>query len=87
MITFFNMVSITLAVPEKVKKRMERFSEVNWSGFVRKVIIQKTEELTWKEELLKELKGEEELRDWAVKLQRASRQGRLEALKKKGLVT
>ena len=39
------MVSITLSVPEEVKKSMETFSEINWSGFVRKSIIEKTEEL------------------------------------------
>jgi len=80
------MVSITLAIPENIKKQMEHFQEVNWSGFVRKAIIQKTEELAWKENLLKELKKEEETRDWAVKLQHADRQGRLEVLKKKGLI-
>lgn len=80
------MVSVTLAIPEEVKKRMEHFSEINWSGFVRKAIVQKTEELTWKEKMLKELKKEEETTDWAVKLQRAGRRGRLGALKKKGLI-
>lgn len=80
------MVSITLAVPEKIKKQMEQFPEVNWSGFVRKSIIQKTEELVWKEKMLEELKKEEEIQDWAVKLQHMGRKGRLEALKKKGLI-
>ncbi len=80
------MVSVTLAIPEEVKKRMEQFPEINWSGFVRKAIIQKTEELTWEEQMIKELKKEEEITDWAVKLQRAGRRGRLEALKKKGLI-
>lgn len=80
------MVSVTLAIPEEVKKRMERFTEINWSGFVRKAIIQKTEELTWNEKMLKELKKEEGITDWAVKLQRVGRRGRLEALKKKGLI-
>lgn len=80
------MVSVTLAIPEEVKKRMEHFPEINWSGFVRKAIIQKTEELTWKEKMLKELKKEEGITDWTVKLQRVGRRGRLEALKKKGLI-
>ena len=80
------MVSITLAVPEQVKKRMEHFNEINWSGFVRKVIVEKTDALTEKETLMKQLKEEEEISDWAVKLQRAGRRGRLDALKKKGLI-
>jgi len=80
------MVSITLSVPEEVKKSMETFSEINWSGFVRKSIIEKTEELSKKEELLKELEKEKDIIDWSVKLQRVSRKGRFENLKKKGLI-
>ncbi|HII30051.1 hypothetical protein COT48_01735 [Candidatus Woesearchaeota archaeon CG08_land_8_20_14_0_20_47_9] len=80
------MVSITLSVPEGVKRRMEHFSEINWSGFIRKAIIEKTDKLTWKEEMLKKLKQEEPLTEWAVKLQRDSRKGRFEELKKKGLL-
>lgn len=80
------MVSITLSVPEEVKKKMEGFSEINWSGFVRKAIIEKTEELTWKEKMLKQLKKEKDITDWAVKLQRSSRRGRYDELKKKGLI-
>ena len=41
------MVSITLSVPEEVKHQMEQFSEINWSGLVRKTIIEKTKELKW----------------------------------------
>ena len=38
------------------------------------------------EELKKELEAERHIVDWSVKLQRASRSGRLEELKKKGLL-
>jgi hypothetical protein len=38
------------------------------------------------EEMLKELEKEQEIIDWSVKLQRASRKGRFEQLKKKGRV-
>lgn len=79
------MVSITISVPEKTRKLMKRFPEMNWSGFVRKNIEQKAEKLAkfeeWKEKF--EEKG---TIDWSVKLQHASRSGRLETLKKKGLV-
>lgn len=80
------MVSVTLSVPEDVKKKMEEFSEINWSGFIRKQIIGKTEELSLKEELLKKFEKEKDLTNWAVKLQRDSRRGRFDALKKKGLI-
>ncbi|MBI2671214.1 hypothetical protein HYX18_04540 [Candidatus Woesearchaeota archaeon] len=80
------MVSITLSVPKEVKQKMKRFPEMNWSGFIRKVIIEKTEELTWKEGMLKRFYEEEKLTDWAVKLQRRARKGRFNILRKKGLV-
>ena len=80
------MVSITLSVPEEIKHKMEEFSEINWSGFIRKAIIKKTKDLTFKEMLLKEFEKEREITDWAVKLQRAGRKGRFEKLKKKGLL-
>ena len=80
------MVSITLSVPEDVKKKMEMFSEINWSGLIRKVIEEKTQELGWREDMMRKAREEEGLADWAVKLQRESRKGRFEELKKKGLV-
>jgi len=39
------MVSITLSVPEKTKKLMNQFPEINWSGYIRKRIMQKVDEL------------------------------------------
>ena len=80
------MVSVTLSVPQEVKEKMEKFPEINWSGFIRRAIEEKTKEMFWKEELFKKLKDEEDLDDWAVKLQRASRKGRYEELKRRGLV-
>jgi hypothetical protein len=80
------MVSVTLSVPKEVRAKMEKFPEMNWSGFIRKSIIEKTEELSRQEELLKMFKKEKEIIDWSVKLQRKARKGRLEELKKKGLL-
>ena len=80
------MVSVTLSVPQEVKEKMEKFPEVNWSGFIRRAIEDKTKEMSWKEKLFKKLEDEKDLDDWAVKLQRASRKGRYEELKKKGLI-
>ena len=80
------MVSITVSVPEDTKKLMKEFPEMNWSGFVKKSIIEKAKRLVKLEELMKELDDEQDINDWSVKLQRASRSGRLDALKKKGLI-
>ncbi len=79
----FFLVSITLSVPEDLKKKMERHDEMNWSGFVRKCIVEKAQELESHEKWFRE---EKEISDWAVKLQKMARNGRFEELKKKGLV-
>jgi len=83
---FFNMVSITLSIPEEIKKKMDIFPEINWSGLIRKKIIEKTDELTWKENMLKKLKQEESLIDWSLKLQKESGKERLKELKRKGVI-
>ncbi len=80
------MVSITLSVPEEVKKKMAEFDEVNWSGFIRKCLIEKTKELNWKTEMREKLKKEKEVVEWSVGLNRITKQGRFEALKSKGLI-
>lgn len=80
------MVSITVSVPEETKKLMKKFEEMNWSGFVKKAIERKAGQLKKLEALQKQLEGEQDVTDWAVKLQRASRSGRLKQLKKKGLL-
>jgi len=53
------MVSVTLSIPPKTKELMNKFSEINWSGFIRKSIEEKTKQLSWKEEMLGKLKREE----------------------------
>ena len=80
------MTSITLSVPEEIRKLMKRFPEVNWSGFIRKSIEEKARNLETKEELLKQLEGEKDFNEWAVELQKISRKGRFEQLKKRGLI-
>ena len=81
------MVSITVSVPEDVREMMKQFPEMNWSGFVRKSIVEKVRNLKKFEELkIKFDEEEKEITDWSVKLQHSSRAGRLEELKKKGLI-
>jgi hypothetical protein len=82
----FFMVSITLSVPEETRSLMKEFPEMNWSGFVRKCIHDKTKELKWEEQMLEKFKKEEKLTAWAVDLQRKARKDRYQHLKKKGLV-
>ncbi|MBI4016133.1 MAG: hypothetical protein HY363_00395 [Candidatus Aenigmarchaeota archaeon] len=79
-------VSVTLSVPSEIKHAMDEFEEINWSGYIRGCILKKTDELAWKERMLKQFETETETVDWAVKLQKAGRKGRLEELKKKGLL-
>lgn len=82
------MVSITLSVPEETRKKMKRFSEINWSQFVRSCIEEKTRQLSWKEEMLKKLKQEDEsgFTDWTVELGKEVNKGVSERLKKEGLI-
>ena len=80
------MVSITVSVPQSIKDQMSEFPEMNWSGFVKNAIENKVKRLEKLEVLKKQLEGEEEIIDWSVKLQRAGRNGRLEELRKKGLI-
>lgn len=80
------MVSITLSVTEETRNIMKKHSEMNWSGFIRKSIDEKANELKLKEKMLNKIKEEEEFVDWAVKLQHKSRENRIKELKKKGLI-
>ena len=80
------MVSITLSVPEEVKHKMENFPEINWSGFVRGCVEHKTEELSWKKEMLKKLEGDKEFEDWCVEMGRKVNKGVAERLKKERLL-
>ena len=80
------MVSITLSVPEEIKQKMSSFSEINWSGFVREAIINKTKELSWKKEMLKKLEQEKEFEVWCVKMGRKVNEGIAKQLKKEGLL-
>jgi len=80
------MVSVTLSVSKETRALMKKFSEINWSAFIRKSIENKVKNLSWREEMLKKLEQEESFSEWAVKAQRKSRENRLEELKKKGLI-
>lgn len=77
------MVSITLSVPEEVRKTMKEFDEVNWSAFIRSCIEEKTKKLAWKEKMLNKLEQEDKkgFTDWAVDLGKKAKKGRHKRLK------
>jgi len=39
------MTTLTLAVPEEIKKKMDSFPEMNWSEVARQAFLQKIEDL------------------------------------------
>ncbi|MFH1849355.1 MAG: hypothetical protein ABH879_04155 [archaeon] len=64
------MVSVTLSIPKETKELMNRFPEINWSGFIRTSIEKKAKQLSWKEEMLEKLNQDREFEDWAVDMGR-----------------
>lgn len=80
------MVSITLSVPEEIRELMKKHPEVNWSGLVRNVLIEKIKQMQMKEMLLSQLKKEEKINEWAVELGRKIKKKRIEELRKKGII-
>ena len=67
------MVSVTISVPEEIRELMKRFPEINWSGLVRKSIIEKARELQMKEKMLNQFEQEKGFNEWAVRLIREDR--------------
>lgn len=80
------MVNITISIPEEVKQSMDNFPEINWSGVAKKAIIEKTTELTWKEEMLKKLEKEKDFEAWAIEMGKKVNKDVAKAIKKKGLI-
>jgi len=80
------MVSITLSVPNRVRELMKRFPEINWSAFVRSSIEKKVEQLSWKEEMLANLKQEDEsgYTDLSIELGDKIKEGMWKRYKKEG---
>ena len=72
------MPNITLAIPKELKEKIDRNKMINWSEVARRVLEKKVNETISEEE--------RETINWSVKLQRAGRNGRLEELKKRGLI-
>jgi len=54
------MTNITLAIPEDIKKEMEKFPEINWSEIARASIIKRISFLKEMNKLLKDSEMTEE---------------------------
>ena len=78
------MVSVTLSIPEETREQMKRFSEINWSGFVRKAIESKAERLAWKEQMLQKLESEKESDKLALEIGDEIKKGMWKKYKKEG---
>ena len=77
------MPTITLSIPEEMKKEMEGFKIINWSAVAREAISEKMKKLAF----LKEFASESELTEKeAIELGRKLKQGRSDELKRHGLV-
>ena len=67
------MPSVTVAVPQDLKKEMESFPDINWSGLVREKIKEEVHRRKRKEALLKRLGKENDFNDWATSIVREGR--------------
>jgi len=65
------MAELKLKIPDELEK------EIKESNIDMSILVQR---------LIKQLEEEKEMIDWSVKLQRASRKGRFDELKKKGVI-
>ncbi len=78
------MVSITLSIPEELRKKMREHDEINWSAIVRKTIEKRIGEIKWKEEMLKQLKEEKEFEKDALIIGDKIKEGMWKRYKKEG---
>ena len=65
---------------------MNQFPEINWSGYIRKRIMEKVDELQWEQRMLEKLKKDQALSDWGIDLVEKDREKRVKELRKKGLL-
>jgi len=72
------MANMTLSIPDELHRKMKKMSDIRWSEVARRAIEKRVNEKISEEE--------QEVINWSVNLQRASRSGRLDKLKKKGLI-
>ena len=82
------MVSVTLSVSKEIRELMNKFSEINWSAFIRKSIEEKTRKLSLKEKLLITLNEEKNsgFTDWTIQMGKKVKEDSAKKLKKEGLL-
>lgn len=76
-------IEITVVITKKMKEKMKKYDEINWSALIRKTIDEKIKKLDTIEQMMEK---EKEIIDWSVSLQKKSRKGRAEELRKEGLI-
>lgn len=74
------MVNITLSIDDNLKRKMEQFPEINWSGLMRKLLEEKTRQFELREHLKKEFAREQTFTNWSVELGKKAKKGRLKRL-------
>ena len=79
-----DMSTMTLSVPEDIKKQMKQFPQVNWSAIARKAVNEELERQIRLSEIRRRL-AEEDTK-WALKMGRKLKQGRAQELKDRGLI-
>lgn len=72
------MASITFAVDESIKARLDKFSWVNWSEIARENLIKKEQLEELREKLVS--KEEKELTGWSVQMGQTAKKDRLKKI-------
>lgn len=62
------MANITLSISEELKRIMNEFPEINWSGLVRVSIENKVKQLIWKKKILEQIESEKEFDEIALEI-------------------
>jgi len=75
------MVSITLSVPEEVKRRMERFEWLNWSAVAREVFVKRMKRLEILQKFERDFEKGELSDEECIKLGRELKKAMLEKKK------
>jgi len=78
------MATVTVSVPEDLRKKMKKFNEVNWSAVSRRAYTERLEELEHREKLKKMLREEEKELAWTIDLGRKLKKDMRKRLKKEG---
>lgn len=78
------MTTMTLSVPDDIKKQMKQFPQVNWSAIARDALNKELERQQRLEEIKRRLTQEDT--EWAISKGRKLKSGRAQELKKRGLI-